>query len=114
MDQQKQLREHLHELLEGRSAHIALDKVLNEFPPDEINTRIAGSPHTAWELVEHIRIAQWDILEFRRDAGHVSPDSPDGYWNKTEGTPDDWQRSTRQILNDRAAMREMVADEHTD
>ena len=114
MDTNNELREHLLELLKGKSAHIALEKVLDEFPPEEINTRIDGAPHTAWELVEHLRIAQSDILEFSRDASHVSPDFPEGYWNKTQGTPEDWRASVKQILEDLQSMRDLVADETTD
>src|SRR5215203_6190598 len=83
MDTQKELREHLLELLEGKSAHIALETVLREFPTDKINTRLENAPHTAWELLEHLRIAQWDIVEFSYNAKHVSPAFPDGCWHKS-------------------------------
>ncbi len=92
MDTQKELRAHLLELLAGKSAHVDLETVLKEFPVDEINTRIENAPHTAWELLEHLRIAQHDIVEFSRDANHVSPKFPDGYWNKTEAAADDWRK----------------------
>ncbi|HEY0428842.1 MAG TPA: DinB family protein [Pyrinomonadaceae bacterium] len=114
MDTQKNLREHLLELLEGKSAHIALEKVLNEFPSEKINTRIGGAPHTAWELLEHLRIAQWDIVKFSRDARHASPAFPDGYWNKTEGTAEDWRTSVKQILDDLQTMRSLINDEKID
>lgn len=114
MDMQKNIREHLLELLEGKSAHIAPEKVLNEFPIEKINTRLENAPHTAWELVEHLRIAQWDIVEFSRDANHVSPKFPDGYWNKSQGTPEDWEKSVEQILDDLQSMRDLIADEKTD
>jgi hypothetical protein len=114
MDTQRELREHLLELLEGKSAHIDLETALGKFPVDEINTRIENAPHTAWELLEHIRIAQWDIVEFSYNANHVSPAFPDGYWNKTEGTPADWEQSCAQILRDLQTMRDLVRDEKTD
>lgn len=114
MDIQKEIRSHLLELLEGKSAHIDLATVLREFPVEEINTRLENAPHTAWELLEHFRIAQHDIVEFSRDANHVSPDFPDGYWNKAHGTPEDWKRSCEQILNDLQNMRDLIADEKTD
>ncbi|HXH70073.1 MAG TPA: DinB family protein [Pyrinomonadaceae bacterium] len=114
MNMQKELRRHLLELLEGKSAHIDLKTVLNEFPLDEINTRLGHAPHTAWELLEHLRIAQHDIVEFSRDANHVSPKFPDGYWNKKDATAEDWQTSSRQILKDLLAMRELIIDEKTD
>ena len=115
MDTQKQLREHLLELLEGKSAHIDVETVLNEFPVEQINTRLENAPHTAWELVEHMRIAQWDILEFSRDrAAHVSPEFPEGYWNKKDAAPEDWRNSVKQILDDLQAMRDLISDEKTD
>jgi len=114
MDTNKELRRHLLELLEGKSAHIDLETVLNEFPIGEINTRLENAPHTAWELLEHLRIAQHDIVEFSRDANHVSPKFPDGYWNKAEATADDWQTSCKQIFDDLQTMRDLVSDEKTD
>ena len=114
MDTQKELREHLLELLKGKSAHIDLRTVLEEFPLDEINTRLANAPHTAWELLEHLRIAQHDIVEFSRDANHVSPAFPEGYWNKTKATTENWRSSCEQILKDLQTMRDLVADENTD
>jgi len=114
MDTQKSLREHLLALLAGKSAHIALDKVLREFPVKEINTRLENAPHTAWELLEHLRIAQHDIVEFSSNEKHVSPAFPDGYWNKHEATAADWKKSCDQILDDLQKMRDLVTDEKTD
>ena len=114
MDTQKQLREHLLELLEGKSAHIALEKVLHEFPVEAINTKLENAPHTAWELLEHLRIAQSDIVGFSRDGAHVSPEFPDGYWNKAEGEAAGWLASVKQIMDDLQTMRDLVADENTD
>jgi uncharacterized damage-inducible protein DinB len=111
---QKELRNHLLELLEGKFAHIDLETLIQNFPAEKINERIANSPHTAWELLEHIRIAQWDILEFSRDANHVSPNFPDGYWNKTEASEEDWHKSVEQILDDLQAMRDLITDENND
>jgi hypothetical protein len=114
MDEQKVLREHLIELLDGRSAHIDLESAVKDFPTDKINVRVEKSPHSAWDLLEHIRIAQWDILEFCRDAKHRSPDWPDGYWPKKEGTANDWKKSVKQILKDLKTMRDLVAGKKTD
>lgn len=111
---QNDLRRHLLELLAGRSAHVDLETVMTSFPPEKINARVENFPHTAWELLEHIRIAQWDILEFSRDANHVSPKFPDGYWDKTEAGADDWNKSVRQVLQDLQAMRDLVADDNHD
>lgn len=114
MDTQKEIRTHLLELLAGKSAHIELAKVLREFPVEKINVRLENAPHTSWELLEHIRIAQWDILEFSRDEKHVSPEFPDGLWVKIAGTAKDWQKSVETVLAELQAMRDLVADEKTD
>jgi len=114
MDDQKELREHLLELLEGKFAHIDLEMAFKDFPVDKMNVRIENSPHTAWGLLEHIRIAQWDILEFSRDAAHKSPEWPDGYWPKKEGTPEEWKKSVKQILKDLQTMRALVKNVESD
>ena len=114
MDEQKQLREHLLELLEGKSAHIDTESALDGFPLHKINTRIDGSPHTAWELLEHTRIAQWDILDFSTNPNYKEMKWPDDYWTKPEGTAENWKRSVEQILGDLQAMRDLVGDEKTD
>lgn len=108
------LREHLLELLKGRSAHIDLETVLKQFPVDKINTRLENAPHTAWQLLEHLRIAQWDIVEFSSDEKHVSPKFPDGLWVESDGTADDWRKSCERIFADLQKMRDLVSDEKTD
>ena len=114
MNLQNEVRKHLIELLEGKSAHIGLEKVLEEFPVDKINVRLENAPHTAWELLEHLRIAQWDIVEFSLDERHKSPEFPDGLWVKKEGTEKDWKESRTQVLSDLQKMRDLVSDEKTD
>jgi hypothetical protein len=106
----KALREDLLELLEGKSAHINFESAVAEFRLDKINTKVDGSPHTAWQLVEHIRIAQWDILEFCRNGEHESPPWPEGYWPKTQGTDESWKMSVAQVLADTDSMRALARD----
>ena len=107
-DEDKLLREHLAYLLKGGGAHVHFEDAVKDFPPALRGTRAAGLPHTAWQFLEHLRIAQWDILEFSRNAKHVSPDFPGGYWPKTEAPPDDaaWESS---IAGFRRDLREMIA-----
>lgn len=108
------LREHLIELLDGKSAHIDINSALDGFPIGEINTAVDGSPHTAWQLIEHIRIAQSDVLEFSRDADHESPPWPDGYWPKDQGSPDTWRKTADQVLADLESLRELARDKSID
>src|SRR5215212_6346950 len=112
-DRDRSLREHLLYLLRGGGAHIKFDEALKEFPVELINARAAGVPYTPWHLLEHLRIAQWDILEFSRSAAHVSPDWPEGYWpdKSREAGADDWRRSVESFQADLREMEALVEDE---
>ena len=111
----KTIREHLLNLLRGRGAHVGFEKVVAEFPAELRGKKPQGAPHTAWQLLEHLRIAQWDILEFSRNAQHVSPDFPEGYWPKTETPPNEtaWEQSVKAFRHDLQEMEELVADPKT-
>ena len=113
---EKALREHVRNLLTSHNAHADFDRAVAEFPTELRGRKPRGAEHTPWQVLEHLRIAQWDILEFSRDAGHVSPEWPKGYWPKTAAPPDDhaWERSVRAFRRDRKAMMALVADEERD
>ena len=115
-DKDKALREHLVYLLRGGGAHIGFDDAIKDFPAALINRKAAGTSYTPWQLVEHMRIAQWDILEFSRSASHVSPDWPEGYWpdKSVEADADAWSRSVEAFRADLRAMEELVEDSSTD
>jgi hypothetical protein len=104
----KLLREHVVYLLKGGGAHVHFEDALAGFPPSKRGVFAKGLPHTGWQLLEHVRIAQWDILEFSRNAKHVSPDFPSGYWPKTPLPPDDaaWEKSWKSFQRD---LEEMIA-----
>ena len=110
----KEIRQNLIELLDGKSAHIGLETALKAFPLNAIHTRVECSPHTAWELVEHIRLAQCDILSYCRDDHYEEKQFPDGYWNLETGAAAQWEKSVEQISSDLTTLREMVADESVD
>jgi len=116
MDKDRSLRDHLLELLKGRSAHLDFDKAIGGLPQDLRGAKAPGLPHTIWQLLEHLRIAQWDILEFSRNRDHVSPKWPEGYWPKTEAPPDAaaWDRSVETFRRDLQEMQDLVADPQTD
>jgi hypothetical protein len=116
MDADKDLREHLVHILEGSHAHPSWKSVLKNFPLDRIGEKPPGSPHSAWELFEHMRIAQWDILRFSQSAGHVSPKFPEGYWPK-EPQPQNqaqWDESLRSFEKDLEEFIAMVRDPRRD
>ena len=115
-DADASLRKRLVELLQGGQAHVGISDALADFPTEKRGVYANGLEHTAWQLLEHIRLAQWDILEFSRDPKHVSPDFPDGYWPKTPGPHDDaaWRKSVRSVASDLRAMISLVTNPRTD
>ena len=110
------LREHVVKLLDGRSAHVPIEEVLADFPAELRGVRPVGLPFTAWRLLEHMRIAQWDILEFSRDPKHVSPEFPSGYWPATDAPPyaDAWDQSILAFQADLRSMKRLVKKPSTD
>ncbi len=106
------LRDHLLSLLQGRNAHISFDDFVKDFPAAACGRKIEGLPYTAWQVLEHLRIAQWDILEFCREAKHVSPKWPEGYWPKPDelGNEELWKESVKRFRHDLKQMEDLVAD----
>jgi len=116
MAESEALRQHLLDLLRGRNAHADFDTVLADFPSRLRGVKPPGAPYTGWQLLEHMRIAQSDIVKFSRDAKHKSPAWPEGYWPKTEAPPNaaSWNNSLRSFRADLKAMAKLVADKKTD
>lgn len=116
MKHDDQLREHLVELLEGGHAHLDFDKAIRGLPAALRGAKAQGIPHTPWRLVEHMRIAQWDILRFSVDPNHVSPEFPQGYWPEGDAPPDPdaWDRTIAAFRADLKAMIDLVSDPATD
>jgi len=106
------LRKQLVETLTGRGAHADFDSAVAGFPVKRAGEKPAGAPHTAWQLLEHLRVAQWDILEFSRNPKHVSPEWPEGYWPPTDAPPEKtaWSQSVKAFRADLRAMQKLVAD----
>ena len=115
-DPQKPLRDHVLYVLKGGGAHVSFDRAVQSLPAKLRGRRAEGCPYTAWMLLEHMRLAQWDILEFSRDPKHVSPDWPKGYWPKTAKPASDaaWKKSIASIKKDREAMIKLVSNPKTD
>lgn len=110
------LRQHLINLLSKAEAHMDVRSALEEFPAELRGRKPEGAPHTPWQLLEHMRIAQWDILEFSLSAKHVSPKWPEGYWPQTDAPPDQkaWTRSIKQFLADLERVCDLVRDTKVD
>lgn len=115
-DHDQALREHVIYLLEGGGAHAKFDDVVKGFPVKLRGQKPAGLPHTPWMLLEHMRIAQEDILEFSRNSKYESPEWPEGYWPKQEApaSPAAWETSIKNFHKDLKAFRDLVEDPKTD
>lgn len=112
MDHDKLLRQQLVKLIDWNEAHADLGAAVKGFPAKLRGQVPEGMPHSAWQLLEHIRIALWDILEFSRDAKHKPPKWPEGYWPKAVAPPSDkaWDESVKSILKSEEELRELVKD----
>ena len=109
------LRSQLITAMSGRESHIDFDSAVKDFPKEARGKKPAGVPHSAWELLEHLRITQHDILEFSRNPQHKSPKWPEGYWPKTETPPDDkaWDASVAAFKKDASELDKLVKDPPT-
>jgi hypothetical protein len=108
------LRTHLLEVLGKGGAHVDFAKAVAGLDPKYYGMKLPHVPHSPWDLLEHMRIAQSDILAFTRDARHQSPPWPDGYWPTDPPTPARWTDSVKHFNSDRAAFIAIVKDPATD
>lgn len=115
-DESKALREHLLYLLRGGGAHVDFDSAIAGLPAKLRGARPLSLPHTPWRLLEHMRIAQSDILEFSRNPRHVSPDFPSGYWPEGDAPPDRaaWANSVKSFRRDLKEMQNFVSSPKID
>lgn len=116
MEHDRALRKHLVELLTKEHAHASFDSAVDDVPARVRGLRPDGAQHSPWQLLEHLRLGQWDILEFSRNPKHVSPDWPSGYWPTAPAPPDDeaWDRSVEAFRRDLRELVAMVEDESVD
>ena len=112
----KALREHVLYLLQGGGAHATFDQIIADIPAKLRGQKAPGLPHSLWMLLEHMRIAQRDILEFSRNPKHASPKWPEGYWPKTEvpASAAAWNESIKKFCQDLKAMQNLVKNSKTD
>jgi hypothetical protein len=116
MNTDQALRKHLLELLDGGNAHVRFHVAIADLSVELRGARANGVPHTPWRLLEHMRIAQWDILEFSRNPSHVSPEWDKGYWPEGDAPPDAaaWDKSVAAFRADLQAMKNLVSNPATD
>jgi hypothetical protein len=110
------LRAHVLALLDGGNAHMTFEDVITDFPPEFINTYPPNVSYTFWHLLEHLRITQWDILEYVRNPQHISPTWPEGYWPKPDAQTDQagWEYTIGAFRKDLHAIRGLVMSPKTD
>ena len=110
------LRKHLDNALRMKGAHLTFDEVLADFPAAFRGAKPSGAPHTAWQLLEHMRLAQEDILDFSRNPKYEERKFPDDYWPATDSPPSDeaWKKSVKQFQKDLKEMQALIADTHHD
>jgi hypothetical protein len=110
------LRKHLDNLLRMEGAHLSFTEALADFPAALRGAKPAGAPHSAWQLLEHMRLAQEDILEFSRSTDYREKRFPDDYWPTTDEppNPDSWDKSVKQFQKDLKAMQKLIADTRRD
>lgn len=113
MSDDRALRGHLVNVLDMKGAHLEFRQVVAEFPPSLRGRRVEGIPYTAWQLVEHLRLAQWDILDFCRNPDYTEPHFPDGYWPESQAPPDEaaWDTSVESFLRDLEDLKKLVKNE---
>jgi hypothetical protein len=110
------LREHVLYLLKGDGAHLDFDAVVKGIPAAVRGKRPKGAAHTPWQVLEHLRITQADVLGSLRDPSHKSPDFPSGYWPRTEVPPNEkaWSRSAEEFRAGHKTLIELVTSQSSD
>jgi hypothetical protein len=116
MPNDEALRQQLLSLLEAGNAHVSFEEAIKGLPEELRGKTPKEAEHSPWQLLEHLRIAQWDILEFSRNPQHQSPEFPKGYWPATAEPPSDaaWTKAVRAFRDDLQAMCDLVANPSTD
>src|SRR5436309_13274255 len=115
-DVHRALRDHVVALLRTGHAHLGFEDVVADWPAALRGAKPPGQPFTPWRLLEHIRISQWDLVEFTKGAKHISPKWPAGYWPVSDAPPDRaaWDKSVAQAERDLQAMQTLVRDPKID
>lgn len=96
------------EILPGKSAHVTFEQAVEDTDMARINEYAQDIPHSLWDLVEHIRLAQRDILEFITSDDYTTPNWPEDYWPDEEGTSDQWYRSIQAFQKDRRLLIDTI------
>jgi hypothetical protein len=110
------LREHLQKVLDWDAAHATFDSAVEGIPPEKRGVAPARLPHSPWQILEHIRRTQWDILDFCRNPEYVEPKSMTEYWPDGPAPPSAsaWDESVAAVRRDRGDLKKMAGDAKLD
>ncbi len=113
---QDAVREQLLKLLDGSQAHITLEKTVETFPEDRVNARVDGVPYSAWRIVEHMRLAQRDILDYVAADDYQELEFPAGYWppDGKQASEAEWRDTIARFIADQEALKAIARDPQTD
>lgn len=116
MESNQLLREELAALLEHGNAHMPFEEAVADYPMEQINTLFPNGSYSAWHLLEHLRLTQWDILDFIRNPDYQEREWPREYWPAPtqQATPAEWQRTIEAFRADQQALRDIILDERND
>ena len=116
MQSDKLLRQHVVKLLTSQDAHVDFETAIKDLPAKVRGQRPKGAEHSPWEVLEHLRITQWDLLEFAINPQHKSPEFPAGYWPASQAPAGDaeWDRSAENFRKDLKRLCELVSTESMD
>jgi len=113
-NEKRVLRKHLIESLTGEKAHITFDRVVEDFPTEAINMKVAHIPHSPYDLVEHMRLAQADIIDFIKNPDYREMNWPEDYWPQAKATLADWSHSIENFCKDRDELIHIIEDDSLD
>ncbi len=116
MNEDQVLRQELVALLRGGNAHMSFEDAVAGFPMADINKKVPNASYTVWHLLEHMRIAQWDILDFVTNPDYQPLTFPDDYWPQVDATasPAQWRKTVKGFVADRKAIEALVKEPKTD
>jgi hypothetical protein len=116
MAEDQVIREHVVQLLAHSQAHMSFEEAVADFPPAQINIVFPNGTYTAWHLLEHLRLTQWDILDFMCNPHYQEREWPQDYWPAPDlqASPEDWQRTIASFQADLRTLVEMARDPATD
>ena len=116
MNSDKILREHLFSLLRGGNAYMPFSEAVADFPQKHMNTIFPNGTYSSWDLLEHIRITQWDILDFMKNPNYKEITWPDDYWPPKEkkATKKEWEQTIKQFQNDLEELQKIAKNPKTD